>query len=359
LRKSVTLSLQENIDKMRYKKKFAISLSNPSFNPKELKKINIKDFNIQGNLSGHSKLISLAEQKLLKNWKINNKKNQTLITNGAKAGLYCIFKAIAGENKKNFAIINPNWPTYVDLIHLCNCKSLFFDTKLKDNYDINFQELNKFLSTNKIALLVLSSPNNPCGKVYDSQTIINLIKICNKNKCYLVIDESFSSHLFNKKLFNKKIQSNNDFLIIVNSFSKNFHLQGLRLGIIHASKKLIDLFTNIHIAVNGAPNTVSQYIVYSKKELLTAPDIKNKMLYVTNFLKSKNVDFYSPDGSFYLFPKIKNNKNFTKLANKNGLFFLGGKEFGTSYKGFYRFCFEKNEQELKKIIKIMDKYEIY
>ena len=62
MRKSVTLSLQENIDKMRYKKKFAISLSNPSFNPKELKKINIKDFNIQGNLSGHSKLISLAEQ---------------------------------------------------------------------------------------------------------------------------------------------------------------------------------------------------------------------------------------------------------------------------------------------------------
>ena len=47
------------------------------------------------------------------------------------------------------------------------------------------------------------------------------------------------------------------------------------------------------------------------------------------------------------------------LANKNGLFFLGGKEFGSSYKDFYRFCFEKNEQELKKIIKIMDKYEIY
>ena len=358
MRKSVTLSLQENIEKMRSQKKFAVSLSNPSFDPKELKKISIKNFNMQGKLSGHEKVISLAEKKLLKNW-IINKNNKTLITNGAKAGLYCIFKTIAGKNNKNFAIINPNWPTYVDLIDLCNSKSFFFDTQMKDDYEIDFLKLNKFLSTNKIKLLVLSSPNNPSGKIYDTKAITNLIKICQSNKCYLVIDESFSSHTFNKKLFDKPINLNSKYVIIVNSFSKNFHLQGLRLGIIHASKKLIERFTNIHIAVNGAPNTVSQYIIYSKKELLTAPNIKDKMSLVANFLKSKNVNFYTPDGSFYLFPQIKNKKKFSQLANKNGLFFLEGREFGNSYKGFYRFCFEKNKSELKKIIKIMEKHEIY
>ena len=177
MRKSVTLSLQENIEKMRSQKKFAVSLSNPSFDPKDLKKISIKNFNMQGKLSGHEKVISLAEKKLLKNW-IINKNNKTLITNGAKAGLYCIFKTIAGKNNKNFAIINPNWPTYVDLIDLCNSKSFFFDTQMKDDYEIDFLKLNKFLSTNKIKLLVLSSPNNPSGKIYDTETITNLIKIC-------------------------------------------------------------------------------------------------------------------------------------------------------------------------------------
>ena len=64
MRKSVTLSLQESIEKMRSKKKFAVSLSNPSFDPKELKKISIKNLNIQGKLSVHEKDISLAEKKL-------------------------------------------------------------------------------------------------------------------------------------------------------------------------------------------------------------------------------------------------------------------------------------------------------
>ena len=175
--------------------------------------------------------------------------------------------------------------------------------------------------------------------------IEELINICEKNKCYLVIDESFSSHIFTEKIKETYITYQSKYLILVNSFSKNFHLQGLRLGAILASKKLIEEFTNVHIAINGAPNYLAQnLIINNSKSLLKTEDIKKKMNLVSKFLSSKGVEYYKPDGSFYLFPKILNTKKFHTLSNKKGLFYLNGKYFGSKiYNSHYRFCFEKKK----------------
>ena len=117
LRKSITLSLQEEVDLIKNKGGFAISLSNPSFNPRNLENINLNNYNIQGLLSGEKRLKEIARKKLFSNWKTNNLKNDVLITNGAKAALYCVFKTVANKNNTNIGIINPNWPTYIDLIN--------------------------------------------------------------------------------------------------------------------------------------------------------------------------------------------------------------------------------------------------
>ena len=80
---------------------------------------------------------------------------------------------------------------------------------------------------------------------------------------------------------------------------------------------------------------------------------------VSNFLISKGVEFYKPDGSFYIFPKIKNYSNFIKNSNKKGLYFLRGDLFGKAYKKYYRLCFEKKNDELNLILKIMEKNKLY
>ena len=54
----------------------------------------------------------------------------------------------------------------------------FFNTYYENNFDIDIGSLEVFIKKNKLRLLVLSSPNNPCGKIYDKKTITSLIKIC-------------------------------------------------------------------------------------------------------------------------------------------------------------------------------------
>ncbi len=363
LRKSVTLSLQEKIKFINKSGKQAYSLSNPSFNSKNLRNINLNSFNIQGDLSGEEKLKNIAKIYLFQDWNnIDKIKHDILITHGAKAALYCVFRGLINQNQKNICVINPNWPTYLDLIKLCNAAPFFYNTQLKDNFDINLQKLKKFIAKYKIRILILTNPNNPTGKIIKNNTLNELIKICSTLKCYLVVDESFSSYLFNKKELSLKKELSSKYLIIINSFSKNFHLQGLRLGAILSAKNLLKTFTNIHVAINGAPSSIAQKIIINnKKDILDfrKSSTLTNLNIVTNFLKSKNVQFYQPDGSFYLFPKIKNLTNFLDNSEKKGLFYLSGSAFGNIYKNHYRFCFEKKTSELNSILKIMDKYELY
>lgn len=361
LRKSITLSLQEEVDLIKKNKGFATSISNPSFNARNLENIKLNKFNLQGSLFGEVEIKKIAQNKLFTHWKVSDKDYEVLVTNGAKAALYSVFKAVAKKRNNNYGIINPNWPTYQDLVYLSGAKPFYFNTFLKDNYEIDIGKLDTFIKKNNLNLLVLSSPNNPCGKIYDDRAIKELISICNKRDCFLVIDESFSSIIFNQSIIKQKLDLNKNNIAIINSFSKNFHLQGLRLGAILASKQLIEEFGNINIAVNGAPNNLSQFLVKQyKTKLLKTFDLSAKKKIVTDFLTSKNVEFYEPDGSFYLFPKMKNKRNFMNLSKKNGIFYLGGEHFGSPhYNNFYRFCFEKKEADLKNILKIMNEYEIY
>ena len=47
LRKSITLSLQEEVDLIKKNRGFAISISNPSFNARNLENIKLNKFNLQ------------------------------------------------------------------------------------------------------------------------------------------------------------------------------------------------------------------------------------------------------------------------------------------------------------------------
>ena len=70
--------------------------------------------------------------------------------------------------------------------------------------------------------------------------------------------------IFKKKFKNVSHLFNNRYLIVINSFSKNFHLQGLRLGAILASDKLIEKFEAANPGIT-VKHTHFPYADYRKK----------------------------------------------------------------------------------------------
>lgn len=87
--------------------------------------------------------------------------------------------------------------------------------------------------------LFLCHPNNPTGELYDQQTLENVLHLCEKNKCYLILDEAFYD--FSDEVYSMVSHiEKSDYLLILRSVTKMYAIAGIRLGMLFAERKLVD-----------------------------------------------------------------------------------------------------------------------
>ena len=114
--------------------------------------------------------------------------------------------------------------------------------------------------TNKTKAVSLVSPNNPTGSIYPPDLLLEIFKLCQVRKLWLILDETYRDFLpldqaAPHHLFNQDKWENT--LIQLYSFSKSYCLPGHRLGAITAGPDLVfqlaKIIDNIQIC---APRTV-------------------------------------------------------------------------------------------------------
>ncbi len=113
-------------------------------------------------------------------------------------------------------------------------------------YEIDFQDFEEKIITNKVKLFILCSPHNPGGRVWTATELEKLAEICLRHDVKIVSDEIHSDFVFSKTphtifaKISKEVEQNS---IICTSPSKTFNLAGLQFSnIFIPNKKLRTLF---------------------------------------------------------------------------------------------------------------------
>ncbi len=154
--------------------------------------------------------------------KYNLKAENFFCSNGAAE----IFYRLANVIKPKSALITaPTFSEYENALLTVNCEIKHHFLLKENEFNLTYDILNDL--NNNIDICILCNPNNPTGKIINTDLMHKIIKKCNENNIYLVVDECFldftekqSSVLYNK--------SNN--LIVVKAFTKMYALAGVRLG---------------------------------------------------------------------------------------------------------------------------------
>ena len=97
----------------------------------------------------------------------------SLVGNGLKELIYLLISAW----KKKVILITPCWVTYLEDVKILNKKYELFETEIESNFKINFDKLDKCLSSNQNSLLFINNPNNPTGVVYSKKEDIKKIAV--------------------------------------------------------------------------------------------------------------------------------------------------------------------------------------
>ena len=180
-----------------------------------------------------------------------------IIGNGSKHILYNIFQSLCQEDDE-VIILKPYWISFPESVKLSGATPVFVEHA---GLRIDFKDLEKKLSA-KTKILLLNTPNNPSGIVYNEEEISRLAELSLKYDFLIVCDEAYEAFLFDTDDLPCPAQLGKDILartITVQSFSKTYCLTGLRIGYAVASKNIIDAMADLQGHLSGNVCTPIQY----------------------------------------------------------------------------------------------------
>ncbi|NOS61737.1 MAG: aminotransferase class I/II-fold pyridoxal phosphate-dependent enzyme [Nitrosarchaeum sp.] len=296
--------------------------------------------------------VEIAKKENAKGLSISS--DDILITNGVSEGLDMVISSIVEEGDE-VLLPGPYYPPYASYVRLHGGIPVEFAVDL-DNSTPDIDDIKSKITSKTIAICLIS-PNNPTGVVFNESSLKKLVEIANQHNLYIICDEIYDQIVFDQKFIGIGKVAKDSPVIVLNGFSKVHLMSGWRIGYIafNQSPKLDALRENlpklarVRIATNlpvqhaaleslrGPQGYISEFVSELKKRRDLVVKRLNSMpgLYCPN-----------PQGAFYAFPKIEDNKFGTdkefvqKLLESKGVLTVHGSGFGEKYgSGHFRLVY--------------------
>lgn len=238
--------------------------------------------------------------------------SQVIVSTGAKQCLANVFGAILNPGDEVLIPV-PYWVSYPELVKLADGKPVFVQTKEENSFKYTIENLEKSV-TDKTKALILNSPNNPTGTVYNKEELQTIADFAKKHDLIIVSDEIYEKLIYsNDKHVSIASLSEDAYkrTIVINGVSKAYAMTGWRIGYAAGDKKIIKLMTNIQSHMTSNPNSIAQHasveaLVGDQKdvEAMIVEFKKRRDFMVERVNKINGLSCIKPEGAFYVMVNI-------------------------------------------------------
>ncbi|MCP2239235.1 pyridoxal phosphate-dependent aminotransferase [Thermoanaerobacterium thermosaccharolyticum] len=315
---SLTLDITANANKMRSLGIDVIGFGagEPDFDtPDYIKKAAIeaieKGYTKYTPTSGIIELKEAIVSKLKNDNNLSYETSQIVVSNGAKQSIYNTLCAILNPGDE-VLIPSPYWLSYPEMVKLANGVPIFVETDERNNFKVTVEQLEEAIS-DRTKAIIINSPNNPTGAVYNETELKNIADLAVKHNIFIISDEIYEKLIYDGRhisiaSFNDEIKN---LTIIINGMSKAYSMTGWRIGYSASNKEIANLISNIQSHMTSNPNTIAQYA--SVKALSTGYDIIENMVnefkkrrdyIVERINKINGLTCIKPQGAFYVIVNI-------------------------------------------------------
>jgi aspartate aminotransferase len=295
-------------------------------------------------------------------YKIESNKNHILLGNGSKHILYLIFQTLLNEGDEVLIPI-PFWVTFPESVKLAG--GVPVSVKSKSNHQLDLEEIENSI-TPKTKAILINTPNNPTGAVYNKEDLLKVVELAKKYDLKIVSDEAYEILTYNTEHINISSLSKDAFdrTLTVQSFSKSFCMTGFRIGYLCAHEDFIKDVNKLQGHLSGNNCTFAQYGALAAldmdpkivKDMTKELEVRRDLAYN---LFNEIFPLEKPDGAFYLFPNVESHikklglKDCEEFAlyilDKAKVAILPGSAFGAP--GHIRIAFASSQEEIKEAFK--------
>ncbi|NEU97998.1 pyridoxal phosphate-dependent aminotransferase [Bradyrhizobium uaiense] len=236
-----------------------------------------------------------------------------VITAGAKQGLLDAALAVLDPGDEAI-IIRPCWPTFAAQVLLAGAKPVFVDAR-PPAYIPDIEAIRAAVAPRTKAIII-NSPNNPTGAVYDRATLQAIGNLAINCQMWIISDECYSSFVFTVARHESIVMAHPGVrarTILVNAFSKQLAITGWRLGYFAAPREIVSAAKKLQSHTTSNANVIAQHAIlhhlqvgdgsFEREMHQRLSDVRNNGLRILSGLH--DVTPPNADGSFFFYLDLR------------------------------------------------------
>jgi aspartate/methionine/tyrosine aminotransferase len=300
-----------------------------------------------------------------KHYQVSVDPDQVIVTSGSSPAIFLVFSALL-EKQNEVIISDPHYACYPNFVRFVDGKLITIPVYEEDGFQYRPEVIREKITPQTRAVFI-NSPSNPTGNLLSADRIQQIAEL---TKCerypYIVSDEIYHGLVYEGKAHS--ILEFSDHAFVLNGFSKQFAMTGLRLGYVIAPKAFIrpmqKLQQNFFISANAM---VQQAGIAALKDagddVARMQKIYNeRRLFMIRRLKELGFGItVEPTGAFYVFANAKHiSGDSYKLAfdilEKAHVGVSPGIDFGENGEGYLRFSYANSLENIEEGMDRLQKY---
>jgi aspartate aminotransferase len=234
-----------------------------------------------------------------------------VVANGAKQALANAILSVIGPGDEAI-ILAPFWLSYEATIRLAGGTAVILPSEVGENYKVPASRIAAAV-TDKTKLLIINSPCNPSGAVWNTGELSAIADIVRNHPRMMVLSDEIYEYI----LFEGTAQSIGalpgmlDRTITLNGFSKGFAMTGWRLGYAAAADPIARAMGRMQSVISAGANMFVQKAAVTalngpRDDVHTMREAyrRRREMVVRNLRDIQGIQVSDVPGTFYAFPDV-------------------------------------------------------
>ena len=287
--------------------------------------------------------------------------SRVIVTPGGKPIMFFTILALAEEGDE-VVYPNPGFPIYESMIRFAGATPVPMQLHEELGYNPAPDQL-EGLITPRTKLIIVNSPNNPCGSVISDSVLRRIAELAVEADAVVLADEIYKDFYYEGSHSSiTQFPGMWDRTVLLDGLSKSYAMTGWRVGYGVLPEPLVEPVTRL------VTNSVSCTAAFSQIAALAAiqgpqesvagmvAEFKERRdLLVDGLNALPGVSCPMPKGAFYAFPNItgtglSSGEFERRVLDEAGVSLLSGTSFGEFGEGYARISFANSQDNIREAL---------
>jgi aspartate/methionine/tyrosine aminotransferase len=282
---------------------------------------------------------------------------QVVVTPGAKPIMFFTMLALCQEGDE-VLYPDPGFPMYESIAAFAGARPVPVPLREANRFRMDPDELAS-LVTDRTRLLVLNSPQNPCGSVLTRSEVEAIAQVALERNLVVLSDEVYREIRYVEDCPSVlSVDGMAERTVLLDGWSKSFAMTGWRLGFGVFPPALVEPVTRLVINSVSCTSAFSQHAAiaalegpWEPVERMVAAFRERRDVIVAGLNRIPGVACVEPGGAFYVFPRVADlgmpaGDLAELLLERGGVACLPGTAFGAHGEGYLRLSYANSVDNL-------------